>query len=103
LEFVIPLVFHDSVAEFVQAFETREGLGGGAFVFVHGFFDRLDFDFESGDGLAAFGGGVSDPCEDAEADGGEHRVEEVEFHFVPFVWIIEIAQQGRGFGIMTND
>ena len=71
------LVFHDSVAEFVQAFETSEGFCGGAFVFVHGFLDRLDFDFESGDGLAAFGGGVSDPCEDAEADGGEHGVEEV--------------------------
>ena len=46
-------------------------------LFAAGFLDGLDFDFEGGDGLAALGGGMCDPGEEAEADGREHGVEEV--------------------------
>jgi hypothetical protein len=80
--------------DFVQAFETRQGFGGHAFVFVHGFLDGLDFDFESGDGLAAFGRGVSDPGEEAKADGREHGVEEIEFHFI--FLLLKVRRGARG-------
>src|SRR5438093_12051281 len=66
--------------EFEVAFEAGESLGGVALALVHGFFDRLDFDFERSNGLAALSRGVRHPGEDAEANGGEHGVEGCCFH-----------------------